>query len=214
MLLFIAAWCSGALPGLPGSHISDHCRCLFELFTAIRNRRTVDIRIVLPPSEQHKFLAVMSAGDYTALESALDTIRSENSTASVPADLAAIQGYIRELPGGFAALDETVRGHLRRWFEGQGAVLSSSRVQALRRGSQLLGQRSTLSVEASQSTQASTLASTPNSTPPLIRPSHRRPPRPPSLSTVVNQSALFANPAFLDDDDDNDDVALLSLTET
>jgi len=26
-----------------------------------------------------------------------------------------------------------VRGHLRRWFEGQGAVLTSARVQALRR---------------------------------------------------------------------------------
>jgi hypothetical protein len=43
------------------------------------------------------------------------------------------EGTSRSCQGGFQALNETVRGHLRRWFEGHGAVLSSARVQALRR---------------------------------------------------------------------------------
>ena len=107
--------------------------CLFELFTAIRNQRDVQVDVILPPSEKRAFAAKMSTGNYAALEVVLDGIRAENAGATEVADLEAIRGYVSELPGGFQALNETVRGHLRRWFEGQGAVLSSARVQALRR---------------------------------------------------------------------------------
>jgi hypothetical protein len=117
--------------------------CLFELFTAIRNRRDVTIDIILPPSQRAAFSAAMKAGDYGVLEAVLDGIRAENATASEPADLAAIQTYVSALPGGFEALNETVRGHLRRWFEGQGAVLSAARVQALLRSSSRASDRST-----------------------------------------------------------------------
>jgi hypothetical protein len=42
---------------------------------------------------------------------------------------------VATLAGGYQTLNETVRGQLRRWFEGQGAVLTASRVQAMRRSS-------------------------------------------------------------------------------
>lgn len=113
--------------------------CLFELFTAIKNGRDVQIDIIVPPSQRVAFTNAMAAGNYTILEQALDKISSTNATASEAADLAAIQGFIQNLPGKFDALDETVRNHLRHWFEAHGAVLSSSRVQALRRS---LGSRS------------------------------------------------------------------------
>jgi hypothetical protein len=52
----------------------------------------------------------MASGNYDALEAGLDGIRAEDATATEPADLAAIRRYVAELPGGFAALNETVRG--------------------------------------------------------------------------------------------------------
>lgn len=111
--------------------------CLFELFTAIRNRRAVKINIMLPPSQREAFRKAMSAGHYGEIEQVLDNVQAENATATSAADLAAIHGLVGELPGGFLSLNETVRDHLRRWFEGQGAVLTASRVQALRRSSNI-----------------------------------------------------------------------------
>lgn len=107
--------------------------CLFELFIAIRNQRDVDIEVILPSSEKRAFAARMASGNCAALELVLDAIRAEGADASQSADLEAIRGFVTEIPGGFPALNETVRGHLRRWFEGQGAVLSSARVETLRR---------------------------------------------------------------------------------
>lgn len=84
--------------------------CLYELFTAVRSRREVQIDIILPPTQRQAFLAAMQTGNYGVLEAGLDEIRSEEATATEPRDLAAIQGYVADLPGGFQALDETVRG--------------------------------------------------------------------------------------------------------
>jgi hypothetical protein len=67
---------------------------LFELFTAVRNRRTVEIDIILPPSQRAAFASTMASGNYAALEAVLDGIRAEDSTATEPADLAAIRGYV------------------------------------------------------------------------------------------------------------------------
>ena len=113
--------------------------CLFELFTAIRNWRDVEIDILLPPGQRADFLGAMTMGNYTVLEQALDGIRAEDATAIEVADLAAIHGYVAGIPGGVNMLNETVRGRLRGWFEGQGAIMSSARVHALRRASVLSG---------------------------------------------------------------------------
>ena len=80
---------------------------------------------------------------YGGLEWALDGICSEDATATEAADLAALKEHVSNLPGGFATLDETVRDHLRLWFEGQGAVLTGSRVQAVRRSIARQGSSST-----------------------------------------------------------------------
>ena len=111
--------------------------CLFELFTAVSNSQDVEVNIVLSPTQSAPFAAAMARGNYAALEAVLDGVHAESATATQLADLRAIQGYVSQLPGGITTLNETVRGHLRRWFEGQGAVLTSSRVQAQRRSSQL-----------------------------------------------------------------------------
>lgn len=113
--------------------------CLFELFTAIRNWRDVEIDILLPPGQRVDFLGAMTMGNYTVLEHALDGIRAEDATATEAADLAAIHGYVAGIPGGVTMLNETVRGRLRGWFEGQGAIMSSARVHALRRASVISG---------------------------------------------------------------------------
>ena len=94
--------------------------CLFELFTAIRHRRDVEIEMILPSSQRAAFVEAMKSGNYALLEAELDGIRAEDAIATKAVDLSAIRDYINELPGGFPALNETVRGCLRRWFEGQG----------------------------------------------------------------------------------------------
>jgi hypothetical protein len=59
-------------------------------------------------------------------------VQSENATAFFPADLEAIRSLVVSKPGGFAQLNSTVKKHLHRWFEGQGAVRSAERIS--RRG--------------------------------------------------------------------------------
>lgn len=98
---------------------------MFELFTAIRHRRDVEIDMILPPSQRAAFVNAMKLANYSLLEASLDGIRAEDATATKSADLAAIREYINELPGGFPSLNETVRGCLRRWFEGQGGACDS-----------------------------------------------------------------------------------------
>jgi hypothetical protein len=63
-----------------------------------------------------------------AIDSTLDGIHSENATAFSPADLEAIRALIQSKPGGFEQLNSTVKQHLHRWFESQGAVRSGARV--------------------------------------------------------------------------------------
>ena len=113
--------------------------CLFELYTAICNARSVAINVFVPPSQRSGFLEAMAAGNYAELEAVLEEIHAEEATSTEPADVDAIRALIRSLPGGFPTLNEMVRGHLRRWFEGHGAVLTSSRAHALRTASQSRG---------------------------------------------------------------------------
>ena len=68
--------------------------CLFELFTAIRHRRDVEINIIVPPSQRGAFAAALASRDHRALERVLDSIQSVDATASEPADLAAIRGSV------------------------------------------------------------------------------------------------------------------------
>ena len=68
--------------------------CLFELFTAIQNRATVDIEVILTP-EQGKALHDSLANEgYAALDAALSSIRAEDASATVAADLDAIKAVV------------------------------------------------------------------------------------------------------------------------
>jgi hypothetical protein len=102
--------------------------CLFELFTAIGEGGKVAIDVVLTEEEDESFLNAMSTEGYACIDAALASIRSENATATVEADLKAIRELIKSKPGGFETLDTTVRNHLHEWFEDRGAVKSARRL--------------------------------------------------------------------------------------
>merc|ERR1712072_976741 len=68
--------------------------------------------------------------DAEAIDGALAHVKSEDATASVEADLTAIRALVNSYPGGFPALNATVKQHLRRWFVSQGGTKVASRFSA------------------------------------------------------------------------------------
>ena len=96
--------------------------CLFELYTAIRLHREVDVDIILSPKQAQAFRAAMVSKGYSVVDGALQQIHAESATASVKADLEAIRDLIRGYPGGFETLNETVKQRLQQWFESQGGI--------------------------------------------------------------------------------------------
>eukprot|EP00038_Savillea_parva_P004364 m.136862 g.136862 ORF g.136862 m.136862 type:complete len:143 (-) comp11449_c0_seq2:503-931(-) len=87
------------------------------------------------------------------IDSALAGVASESATATRNADLLAIRAFVQSKPGGFGLLNSTVKRHLGRWFESQGAVRSGERVRRVssrehavhRQGSSSSGERMSLS---------------------------------------------------------------------
>merc|ERR1712072_107678 len=65
--------------------------------------------------------------DAEAIDGALAHVKSEDATASVEADLTAIRALVNSYPGGFPALNATVKQHLRRWFVSQGGCKVANR---------------------------------------------------------------------------------------
>jgi len=98
--------------------------CLFELYTAIQNRKSVEVDIIITPSQRQAFQAALSAGGYSKIDAALAGIKAEDATATMAEDLEAIKALVQRTPGGVPTLNQTVRKHLREWFESQGAVSS------------------------------------------------------------------------------------------
>lgn len=98
--------------------------CLFELYTAIKRREDVEIDIILSPKQAQSFQARISADgtDAGAIDGALAHVRSEQATASVPADLEAIRTLIEGYAGGFDTLNGTVKQYLGRWFAAHGGT--------------------------------------------------------------------------------------------
>ena len=78
---------------------------LFELFTSIRNRESVNIQVILTPEQGKNFHDTMAAAGYGAIDAALERIRAEDATATVSADLEAIKALVNRLPGGFTTLN-------------------------------------------------------------------------------------------------------------
>jgi len=103
--------------------------CLFELYTSIQNRAQCEIDIILSPKESNSFRDRINADgtDARAVDEALAHVQSENAEASEQADLDAIRALIRNYPGGFDTLNDTVKTYLRRWFVSQGGVQVGAR---------------------------------------------------------------------------------------
>jgi len=102
--------------------------CLFELYTAIGEKGKVDIDIILTEEEHSNFVQAMMKEGYSCIDKAVAGIESEDATAYYPADLDAIRTIVKSKPGGFSQLNSTVKQHLHRWFESQGAVRSAERL--------------------------------------------------------------------------------------
>ena len=98
--------------------------CLFELYTAIKNKEAVDIDVVLSPQQAQSFRDRINRDgtDARAIDGALKDIKSEQAEATVHADLVAIQALIQKTAGGHATINAEVRGYLRRWFVSQGGI--------------------------------------------------------------------------------------------
>lgn len=101
--------------------------CLFELYTAILERRVVHIEIIITDTQRQAFLDALATEGYTCIDMAFANICSEEANASVQADLDSIRRYIESFPGGFDVLNQTCRKHLEGWFRQHGAVASSNK---------------------------------------------------------------------------------------
>lgn len=75
--------------------------CLFELFTAIRNRQTVKVEIILAEGEEQSMHDALVSTGFRAVDTALADINSFDAKASKAADKEAITKLITALPGGF-----------------------------------------------------------------------------------------------------------------
>merc|ERR1712166_131952 len=90
--------------------------CLFELYTAIR-MKSVKVDIILTPAQREACMTVIKVEGFPAIDNALSQVKSEEATASVEADLKAIQALITSYQGGYTALNEAVKVRLRSWFQ-------------------------------------------------------------------------------------------------
>ena len=100
--------------------------CLFELYTAIRKPEQVQIDIILPPTQHTAFRHAINTQGYGVIDAPLELIDAASASASNPADLESIRRLVRGYAGGFDTLNETVRNHLKRWFETAGGIRVSS----------------------------------------------------------------------------------------
>ena len=88
-----------------------------------------EIDIILSPREAQSFRDRINQDgtDAHAIDAALAHVRSEDSEASVQADLDAIRALIQQTSGGFGRLNAmaTVKRYLRRWFVLQGGIIKT-----------------------------------------------------------------------------------------
>ena len=83
--------------------------CLFELYTAIQNRTSVEVDIIITLSQREAFQAAISAGGYSKIDAALAGIKAEDATATMAEDLEAIKLLVQQMPGGFPTLNQAVQ---------------------------------------------------------------------------------------------------------
>ena len=72
---------------------------------------------ILTPAQSKACSAAVKDEGFEAIDNALAQVKSEEATASVEADLKAIQALITQSHGGYTALNEAVKVRLRSWFQ-------------------------------------------------------------------------------------------------
>ena len=105
--------------------------CIFELWFAIGlGKRDCDLEIILAPEDRTAFQLAVNQKGYGVVDGALSNIASESAEAFSPDDLAAIKAKVTSAVGGFDRLNETIRGHLSRWFQSQGGIRGARRTSS------------------------------------------------------------------------------------
>ena len=72
---------------------------------------------ILTPAQRKACTTAVKDEGFEAVDNALAQVKSEEATASVEADLKAIQALITQSHGGYTALNEAVKVRLRSWFQ-------------------------------------------------------------------------------------------------
>ena len=72
---------------------------------------------ILTPAQRKACTTAVNDEGFKAIDDALAQVKSEEATASVEADLKAIQALITQSHGGYTALNEAVKVRLRSWFQ-------------------------------------------------------------------------------------------------
>ena len=71
-------------------------------------------------------MSVIKVEGFPAIDNALSQVKSEEATASIEADLKAIQALITRYQGGYTALNQAVKVRLRSWFQNIAGTLCIS----------------------------------------------------------------------------------------
>ena len=72
---------------------------------------------ILTPAQRKACTETVHLEGFEAVDNALACVKSEEATATVEADLKAIQALITQSHGGYTALNEAVKVRLRSWFQ-------------------------------------------------------------------------------------------------
>ena len=98
--------------------------CVLDVSRDPQKRDHVEIDIILSPRQAKAFRDRINkdGSDAHAIDEALENVKSEEASATVAADLEAIQALIRKTSGGNATINDAVKQYLRRWFVSQGGV--------------------------------------------------------------------------------------------
>ena len=78
---------------------------------------------ILTPAQREACMTVIKVEGFPAIDNALSQVKSEEATASVEADLKAIQALITRYQGGYNALNEAVKVRLRSWFQNIAGII-------------------------------------------------------------------------------------------
>lgn len=96
------------------------------------------MQVILPEEERDSLETELQERGLQAMDVALASINSQCATAYDGATQRAIAAIVESMPGGWHSLDDTVRLHLRRWFDSCGVPVygtTANRIRSMARRS-------------------------------------------------------------------------------